>query len=51
MYGGYNSNFSKFIDDYSYMKDMTNVPKSFEKDDPSNRNRLNDPELKYNDVW
>lgn len=51
MYGGYNSNFSKFIDDYSYMKDMTNVPKSFEKDDPSNRDRLNDPELKYNDVW
>ena len=51
MYGGYNSNFSKFIDDYSYMKDMTNVPDSFEKDDPSNRDRLNDPELKYNDVW
>lgn len=51
MYGGYNSNFYKFIDNYSYMKDMTNVPDSFEKDDPSNRDRLNDPELKYNDVW
>ena len=42
--------YEKFIDNYSYMKDMTGVPTDYKKS-PSNHNRVNDPALKYDEVW
>lgn len=42
--------YEKFIDNYSYMKDMTGVPSDYKKS-PSNHNRVNDPALKYDEVW
>ena len=42
--------YEKFIDNYSYMKDMTGVPADYKKS-PSNHNRVNDPALKYDEVW
>ena len=44
------NDYGKFIDNYSYMKDMTGVPTDYKKS-PSNHNRVNDPALKYDEVW
>lgn len=52
MYGGYNTDeMSKYIDSYTYMKDMTNIPTYYNKSKSTNKDRLNDPNLKYNEVW
>ncbi len=42
--------YGKFIDNYSYMQNMTGVPTDYKKS-PSNHNRVNDPALKYDEVW
>lgn len=52
MYGGYDtSEMSKYIDSYTYMKDMSNIPTYYNKSKSTNTGRLNDPNLKYNEVW
>lgn len=52
MYGKYNSNYGDYVDKQDYMKTMTKVPSSKAKAaDPLYKARLNDPNLKYDEVW
>ena len=51
MFGGYNNKMSKYIDSYTYMKDMSNLPTYYNKMKSTNTDRLNDPNMKYNEVW
>lgn len=52
MYGRYNSNYGDYVDKQDYMKTMTKVPSSKAKAaDPLYKARLNDPNLKYDEVW
>lgn len=51
MYKRYNSNYSDYVDRQDYMKTMTGVPDSPQKTDSSYTKRLNDPNMKYNEVW
>ena len=51
MFGGYNNKMSKYIDSYTYMKDMSNLPTYYNKMRSTNTDRLNDPNMKYNEVW
>ena len=55
---GFNGNEKGYIDDYTYMqsmggKDGTDIPTSYEKKSGSTdyQKRLNDPNMKYNEVW
>lgn len=52
MYGKYNSNYGDYVDRQDYMKTMTGVPSSKAKViDPLYKARLNDPNMKYDEVW
>ena len=52
MYGRYNSNYGDYVDKQDYMKTMTKVPSSKAKAaDPLYKARLNDPNMKYDEVW
>lgn len=53
MFKGYNDNYKYFVDSYDYLQTMDNVPTSFKKKsgDPNYQKRLNDPSLKYDEVW
>ena len=51
MFGGYNNKMNKYIDSYKYMKDMSNLPTYYNKMRSTNTDRLNDPNMKYNEVW
>ena len=52
MYGKYNSNYGDYVDKQDYMKTMTGVPSSKAKViDPLYKARLNDPNMKYDEVW
>lgn len=52
MYGKYNSNYGDYVDKQDYMKTMTKVPSSKAKAaDPLYKARLNDPNMKYDEVW
>ena len=44
------SGYENFVDNYRYMQNMTGVPTDYKKS-PSNHNRVNDPALKYDEVW
>lgn len=55
---GFNGNEKGYIDDYTYMqsmggKDGTDIPTSYEKKSGSTdyQKRLNDPNMKYDEVW
>lgn len=50
---GYVENYDTFVDNYDYLQTMDNVPTSFKKKsgDPNYQKRLNDPSLKYDEVW
>lgn len=50
---GYVENYDTFVDNYDYLQTMDNVPTSFKKEsgDPNYQKRLNDPSLKYDEVW
>ena len=45
--------YEEYVDSYSYMKDMNNVPSSYSKYDSNGKylKRLNDPNMKYDEVW
>ena len=52
MYGKYNGNYVDYVDKQDYMKTMTGVPSSKAKViDPLYKARLNDPNMKYDEVW
>lgn len=51
MYGKYNDNYSDYVDRQDYMKTMTGVPDDHSKTDSNYTKRLNDPNLKYDEVW
>lgn len=50
---GYVENYDTFVDNYDYLQTMDHVPTSFKKKsgDPNYQKRLNDPSLKYDEVW
>ena len=51
--GDFNTGYNRYVDSYDYMVTMKNPPESSKKvsGNADYQNRLNDPELKYNDVW
>lgn len=51
--GDFNTGYNRYVDSYDYMVTMKEPPKSSKKVSGSSayQERLNDPELKYNDVW
>ena len=52
MYGKYIGNYGDYVDKQDYMKTMTGVPTSRAKAaDPLYKARLNDPNMKYDEVW
>lgn len=55
MFGDYTifgDTYKEYIDAYTYMKDMNNVPTSFKKKSSSTyTDRLNDPNMKYDEAW
>ena len=52
MYGKYKENYNDYVDKQDYMKTMTEVPSSKAKVmDPLYKARLNDPNMKYDEVW
>lgn len=53
MFHGYNDNYEYFVDNYDYLQTMDNLPSSFNKKSGNTvyKGRLNDPSLKYNEVW
>ena len=52
MYGKYIGNYGDYVDKQDYMKTMTKVPSSKAKAaDPLYKARLNDPNMKYDEVW
>lgn len=50
---GYTGDWEKYIDSYTYMQTMRYVPSDYKKASPgaSYLKRLNDPNMKYNEVW
>lgn len=50
---GYVENYDNFVDNYNYLQTMDNVPTSFKKESGNSnyQKRLNDPSLKYDEVW
>lgn len=50
---GYVENYDNFVDNYNYLQTMDNVPTSFKKESGNSnyQQRLNDPSLKYDEVW
>lgn len=50
---GYVENYDTFVDNYNYLQTMDNVPTSFKKESGNTnyQQRLNDPSLKYDEVW
>lgn len=50
---GYVENYDTFVDNYDYLQTMDNVPTSFKKKSGNSnyQKRLNDPSLKYDEVW
>lgn len=50
---GYVENYDNFVDNYNYLQTMDNVPTSFKKESGNTnyQQRLNDPSLKYDEVW
>lgn len=50
---GYVENYDTFVDNYNYLQTMDNVPTSFKKESGNSnyQQRLNDPSLKYDEVW
>ena len=50
---GYVDNYDTFVDNYNYLQTMDNVPTSFKKESGNTeyQQRLNDPSLKYDEVW
>lgn len=50
---GYTGDWEKYIDSYTYMQTMRYVPSDYKKASPSASylKRLNDPNMKYNEVW
>lgn len=49
---GYTGDWEKYIDNYTYMQTMTGVPAGYKKvSSDTYKNRLNDPNMKYNEVW
>lgn len=50
---GYVENYDNFVDNYNYLQTMDNVPTSFKKESGNTnyQDRLNDPSLKYDEVW
>lgn len=50
---GYTGDWKKYIDSYTYMQTMRYVPSDYKKASPSASyiKRLNDPNMKYNEVW
>lgn len=50
---GYVENYDTFVDNYDYLQTMDNVPTSFKKESGNSnyQKRLNDPSLKYDEVW
>lgn len=53
MFKGYNYNYDNFVDNYNYLQTMDKVPTSYKKESGNSnyQKRLNDPSLKYNEVW
>lgn len=53
MFKGYNYDYDNFVDNYDYLQTMDNVPTSFKKKSGNSnyQKRLNDPSLKYDEVW
>lgn len=53
MFKGYNYDYENFVDNYNYLQTMDNVPTSFKKESGNSnyQKRLNDPSLKYDEVW
>mgnify|MGYP004653252149 FL=1 len=51
MYKRYSSDYDNYIEKQDYMKTMDNVPDSHKKTDSNYTKRLNDPDMKYNEVW
>ena len=53
MFKGYNYDYENFDDNYNYLQTMDNVPTSFKKESGNSnyQKRLNDPSLKYDEVW
>ena len=51
--GDFNAGYNRYVDSYDYMVTMKKPPESSEKvsGNADYQNRLNDPELKYNEVW
>lgn len=50
---GYVENYDTFVDNYDYLQTMDKVPTSFKKKSGNSnyQKRLNDPSLKYDEVW
>lgn len=53
MFKGYNYDYENFVDNYNYLQTMDNVPTSYKKESGNSnyQKRLNDPSLKYDEVW
>lgn len=51
MYKKYIGNYGDYVDRQDYMKTMTGVPDDHSKTDSNYTKRLNDPNMKYDEVW
>lgn len=53
MFKGYNYDYENFVDNYDYLQTMDKVPTSYKKESGNSnyQKRLNDPSLKYDEVW
>lgn len=53
MFKGYNYDYDNFVDNYNYLQTMDKVPTSYKKESGNSnyQKRLNDPSLKYDEVW
>lgn len=53
MFKGYNYDYENFVDNYNYLQTMDKVPTSYKKESGNSnyQKRLNDPSLKYDEVW
>ena len=53
MFKGYNYDYENFVDNYNYLQTMNKVPTSYNKESGNSnyQKRLNDPSLKYDEVW
>ena len=51
MYNKYIGNYGDYVDRQDYMKTMTGVPDDHSKTDSNYTKRLNDPNMKYDEVW